>query len=342
MAVVYWGLFAIEIVVLKKIFEIIFPDAQSYTGIVILSIALCIVYAAMGGYLGTMRTDAFQTIFLCIILIIFTIVTLPNDTLSILFSSRLFSKWPTASWEDIIPFLISACLLGCAYLIVQQDAWSRVSSASRREGIKTISLNLSLALLAVIPTAFLGLWGIYAYEKFSADVNALGNDSVPGLLIRHFKGNAPVGLLLPCFVAVAISTADTALMTCVQSISTIRESWTDSVKKCRLWLVLLGLGGLVAAYISPNAVDFIFGFGAIPIVLMPVIIGKVMGRGKKAWPILIMLIVGFAMAILIIVIGGEFRNIGPPILFVLSIILYPVLNFLPIGKSNQKESNGNT
>ncbi len=188
MAIVYWGLFAIEIVVLKKIFEIVFPDAQSYTGVVILSIALCIVYAAMGGYLGTMRTDAFQTLFLCIILIVFTIITLPNDTLSILISSRLFLKWPTASWEDVIPFLISACLLGCAYLIVQQDAWSRVSSASRREGIKTISLNLSLSLLAIIPAAFVGLWGIYAYEKFSADVNSLGNDSVPGLLISSCCG----------------------------------------------------------------------------------------------------------------------------------------------------------
>ncbi len=111
------------------------------------------------------------------------------------------------------------------------------------------------------------------------------------------------------------------------------------MKKCRLWLVFLGLGGLVAAYISPNAVDFIFGFGAIPIVLMPVIIGKVMGRGKKAWPILIMLMLGFVMAILIIVIGGEFRNIGPPILFVLSMIIYPFLQLVPIGKSNQKQNN---
>jgi hypothetical protein len=91
---------------------------------------------------------------------------------------------------------------------------------------------------------------------------------------------------------------------------------------------VIGLSGLIAAYVSPSAVDAIFGLGAIPLAFVPIILGRIWTTQQSVWPVMVVLLWGVVMGFAIIIIGGEFRNIGPIILFLGALFAYPILEFL--------------
>ncbi len=330
MAFIYWGLFGVEIVVLGNVFEVVFPGQPTFSIVLVVSV-IVVAYASLGGLLGTMRTDGLQTVILIVIILYFTFAHIPNDYVSILLSRDVFQVRDGVPLGNVIGLGLSAVLLGIGYLIPQQDAWSRVSAVSRHESPSRSRWILMLSLLALIPSAAIGLWGLFMFSIDPGLSSAKEIETIPGLVIKHLSGKAPVGLLIPCFVAVAISTADTALLTCTQAIATLNRRWVNSVRKCRVWTAIFGLSGILIAVCSPRVVDAIFGLGAIPLAFIPLILWVALGKkATKTWPAVAILIWGVGMGIVIIVVGGEFRNFGPVILLVVACVLYPVLQAIQV------------
>ncbi len=324
MAIIYWGLFAVELVVLRNVFDAVFP-AQSSVSIVLFAGGLVVVYCAIGGFLGTMRTDAVQTFILVCIIFWFTVAVLPRDTWDSLLTAKLFSVKPGAPMDGVIGLGISAVLLGIGYLIPQQDAWSRVSAAANRCSPKKASVGLFLALFAIIPSLVVGLWGVYMLQV-SPNLSREEMEIIPGLIIKEFTGSGPVGLLLPCFVAVAISTADTALISSVQAFGTVSAKTVSTVTRCRALTVVFGVIGILVALLSPGVVDAVFALGAVPLSFIPIILLRVFGRPQRVWAAISVIAWGVMMGVAILVIGGEFRNVGPVILFVVAMVVYPLMN----------------
>ena len=337
-ALVYWGIFAVEIVALKIIFDVVFPD-QSSLPILFVSIGLVILYVSLGGYLSSMRSDGFQTLVLIIFIAFVSFIVLPEQFGAIvhvpsIFSSEIFAKAANVSSEEVWGFGVAYILLAAVFLLISQDVWSRSSAVSGRKSLTPALVGILASTLGyLIPTVALALWGLY---MFGLDPNLTSSqaETIPALLINKMAGKAPVGLLLPAFVMVAISTADTAILTSTQAINNLKGKWVNTLTKCRVWTAVLGLTGLVIALLSPDIVSTVFGLASILVAFLPLIIARMLNRGRKTGRAIVVLVVGAILGLVAVIIGGDMVLYAPILILILSLVLYPLLQILRGGTKN--------
>lgn len=341
LALVYWGLFGFEMVALKAILGEMFPGLSIWP-ILVLAFLLVILYVGLGGYLGTMRTDGFQTLVFMVVICFIGFVVMPEQfgsvhTLPKLSSIALFSKNPNVSVGDVWFFFAMYLILGFAYAISSQDQWSRASAVAQGPGGARLAhrntyIGLAVSVIAFIPSVAIlsmGLWMFQLDPSLSAPADL---ETIPARLINLMAGKAPVGLLIPTLIAIAISTADTALITSIQAISSMSTRVRNSVVSCRTATVVLGLIGVCTAFAFPDIVSGVFALISLPVAFVPLIIARILKRGRKAWVAVTALVSGAVIGLGAGLMGGDVALAAPLFVLVIPIVLYLSLHLLPIGR----------
>lgn len=305
------GLFGFELIALKIIFDGMFPNISTLP-ILVLSFILVIVYVGLGGYLSTMRTDGIQTVIFIVIMTYFSFFVLPEQFgfthVPDILSFEIFSTRPNVPGAEVWGFGIAWILLGFGFLLVSQDLWSRSAAVSQHRDLRNTSIGLVGSIFAIIPYTAIFMWGLY---MFAIDPNLTSHgdlEQIVPTLINQMTGKAPVGLLLATLIAIAISTADTALMTSTQAIHGIKEQWFNTPLKCRVWTVILGLIGLSMAFAFPSIISGVFILSSLPLVFLPLIFARMMKKGRKVWAAITVLVLGVVIALGVGLFGGSRRS----------------------------------
>ncbi|MCH7663934.1 MAG: hypothetical protein IH859_08725 [Chloroflexi bacterium] len=341
LALVYWGLFGFELVALKVLLGEMFPKV-SILPILLVTFALVILYLNMGGYLSTMRTDGFQTLIFMVIICFFGFYVFSEqfgDAHSIpnILSLEIFSKRPNVPDGDIWFFALIWLILGFAYAVTSQDLWARSSAVAAGPGAEKLEhrntyIGLGLTILALIPTVAILMMGLW---MFAIDPNLGGAGelkTIPAKLINLMAGQAPIGLLIPALIAIAISTADTALITSTQAILSTKEKWGKTVLSCQITTGIIGVLGVATAFAFPDIISGVFALLSLPVVFLPLIIARIWKKGRKTWVAVVVLVLGTAIGLSAGLMGGDIAQASPLLLLVIPMVLYPLLHLIPVGK----------
>lgn len=345
-ALVYWGLFGFELLALKVLFGEMFPQVSSLP-ILVIAFGLVIVYVNIGGFLSTMRTDFIQTLMFMLIICFFSFSVFPQlfgsgHSIVNIFSAEIFSTHPNVSSGDIWFFAIIWFILAFAFPLTSQDQWSRGSAVSGGPEAQKVEhrntyIGLTVSILGFIPYVailMMGLW-MFAINPSLSGAGVL--QTIPAKLINLMAGKAPVGLLIPVLIAIAISTADTALITSTQVIGGIKKKWGETPTSCRIATLILGLLGITTALLFPDIISGVWALVSLPVIFLPLILARIWNRGHKTWVAVVVLIVGTAIGLGAGMAGGEIAAASPLLVLIIPIVLYPLLHLVPIGgKSNAK------
>lgn len=206
-SIAWLGIISAQITAAGKILSVIWPGQLSV--LMIISATVFIVYTALGGQYSVLRTDFVQSIIIVIGITIclfmgtyaaggFTGITghLPGSYFS-------FPTSPDFSWTDILNFLV---FVGATYL-VGPDIYSRILCSKNPETAKRSTM---ITAFAMIPLAF-----SIAFIGITARIILPGippESALPSLIVRIIPAGLS-GLVIVAFIAAAMSSADTCLLT---------------------------------------------------------------------------------------------------------------------------------
>lgn len=337
LALTFWGLFGLELVGLQKLFGVIFTQSSN-VHILILAFVLTVLYVILGGYLSTIRTDFFQTLFLIIISCYIAFSMLPEHFSAFqipnIFSSDIVSKSPKASTEEVAAISVIIILTGIGYLLTAQDIWARSTAVSQKVGHRNSYIGLVISILACVPYVAIFMMGIYMFAV-NPNLPAEDFEKIPSLLVKMLTGKASVGWFIPTLIATAISTASTALMTSVQAIQGVSTEATRTISRCRVTTAVVGLFGIATGLAFPDIVSGVFALSGVPLAFLPLIFARMWKKTRKVWISAVVLTISTIIALVAGLYGGDVAKSAPLIVFVFSLLLYPLLTLVPLGRKAQ-------
>lgn len=263
------------------------------TGMAVLLIAMmCAVYTALGGFVGVLRTDLFQSVVMSVSVLL--AVGVSSDDLAIV----LRQSWRTgllavSDWT----FLVATSLVVCAFFCGMPDLWIRtvgtLSRRNRRPDLRPLVWGAIGIVTLVIPVALLGLavagHGRELERTMSVDNTLVFLQHSLGALVSHPIGGIVLWWLAGAFACLVVTTIDTWLVTCMQQM----ESGSRVLGRRYLrviavpFVLLAAISSFFAAewvIWSAGALGFVVPFGNAAILLLaafrPERLGGVLSRVK--------------------------------------------------------------
>ena len=288
-----------------------------------MAVVVCL-YVYLGGFNGVLATDLIQAIvmFSVIIIIVFAYTSTPSGT-----SNELDSTLPPLSE-------IAALLIGgfCAVL-GGADVWQRVLSGRDDSGVrKGLLLNAAgwLVFGTIIVTVALKIKSNFP----SADPNNAFFLLLEGGLPTWLA--AMVAMLL---FSALLSTADTELF--VLSVMTNKEIMRAkskseiSTKNTRTYIIIITIIVCVLAIFVQQLVDIYFMLLYFMMILGPVSLARLLGRGNTTLAFLGIL--GGVTILFFLIFSGNLIGVYP-----LLILVPPLSTFLVSGKEPKNIEQGET
>ncbi len=342
----FFGYFTIEIVALKIIVIEMGPIGRSIEIIVVVAF-ITIIYTNIGGYKGTFKTDVVQT--LCIsIFLIFGIIYAVNKTNEL--STFTFSPFMSKSALESLGLLISYTIISFANLVTGLDIWARMRSTEGRInsaiGNNTHEKSKKGLFFAFLFTIFLFLLicfiGLIAN---SLNVNVEDYRIITDVVVRI---GIPAGLVLVLLLVLAVSTADTAIITTIQSIEPfLRKARYNKLWIVRLIILVISITGLIFAVLIPPEfiIQAIYVVISLPVSFTSIIVIRRFSKSKSVNEIASILTIIISCIIGIIVAANyrEYADYVSIIVLLLSFCLYYFFNMIIISlKSIGVMSGGNS
>ena len=318
----YVGYFIAEIVAIKILMPTIGSSENIYPVLVGCTL-IAILYTSIGGYIGTFISDSFQTLLLVIALLgFFVLIMIKGD-----FGDTGFTVTPIVnlahaqvSIMSTIVTGLSIVLLGVSYMIVAMDNWVRVRSSSGGIDLNKARKGLKLSLITLIPFIVICLLGV-ALSASGVIVPDGEEQNVVPYILNAFDNVMPIGLVFVLLIVVALSTADTALITALQSLSPILPAKYQRITVARYVLLAFGIIGLIGAFIFQDVLRVVFIVLAVPVSLAPILLFRLFWR-KKIHPKAGLTTFIIAIAISVFMAMSEYGTYAPVVVFILSFITY--------------------
>jgi len=325
LAVVYWGFFGVEIVALKGLLVPIAVNA-SVVPILVLVFLLVVLYTDLGGYVSTLRTDALQTTFFIGVLCFIVFKYLPTPSGGIGFGFADLAHWKVSaspSTHETLVLAASFAILGAAFIVSAQDVWVRSLAVSKRgTSHANTYIGLCVALVSFVPLFALFAVGAWA-TTWRSNLSPAEQQGIFGFMIRHLEGQAPVGLLLATLISIAISTADTALITTTQVVTATWKSRITSLRSARVLTAVFGVLGIGTALVFPDVISAFFALSSLPIAFLPLILARMFNRGTSVWVARGVLIGGAAIGLVAGLAGGQWGQAAPILVVVWGGVMFP-------------------
>ncbi|HEY3295376.1 MAG TPA: hypothetical protein VGL38_08050 [bacterium] len=310
----YWATFSAELLAVAKILGPFWADDAYW--LILLGGLICVFYTIIGGYKSVFLTDGIQTGILGISVVWFSysVFAAHPVPVSTLFAAR------TIPISESIGVIVLLVVIGVAFQITAMDMWVRTQAANASRNLSEPKSGLIWSVLGSI--FFLGILsvGLLAYNILP--VQAEGFEGVLPSLIKFTNGSGPatqgiIGSFLVLIFAVALSTADTCLITAAQVVyqdflPSMKPGIEVSMMQSRLIVAVMGVLGVALAFVLPGVIEGAFLFAGAQLILVPLLIGSVKDDYKSPRVALTAVVVGLTIMFPMIVMDhGRWAAISP-------------------------------
>ena len=331
----YWATFSAELLALEKILSPFWKGDE--TLLVLAGGLMCVFYTMLGGYRSVYLTDGLQTGILGLSAVWLSIIIVSSNHFPI---EKLLLSRPVPEaemWYGIMLFII----MGVAFQVTAMDMWVRTQASNASHTLKEPRLGIWVSLLGVIFFLAIMVIGLSAYAT-SADWGSNLDQILPKFLLyltsQGLSGTLLISVLLVLLFSVALSTADTTLITAAQTVyqdllPSVAPKASLGLFHSRLIVAILGLTGIAFAFVLPGVIEGAFLFAGSQLILIPLLIGAVLGRFRNPAAGIVSTALGTLTLLALIMFGGrEASAIAPAAAIIVSAILFFPLNIFATGK----------
>ena len=210
----------------------------SYTGGILVSGIIFILYTCLGGQLSIIKTDFVQLIFIILGLVICFFYTSTNY--------QIEKALPIINEKFGYKDLIVMVLTYSTTFFVGPDIYSRIFCA---KDTKTAKKSILISILILLPLAhILSSLGIHAASIMQSEGVTEGASLI--FLVENILPKSVAILMYLCLLSAVISSADTTLLTAgsmLAQVVTGNLKKKESIKMTRVFIVVLGV---ISIYIA--------------------------------------------------------------------------------------------
>ncbi len=305
---------AINLVAISQLGSIL--TGLNYNLVLIISIAIVILYTAIGGLKTDLLTDFVQFWFMGGLLIMLFVSGVFNNGFD------LIANLPKGHFDPFafggIGFFIGTILIGGFVYLMNSATWQRIFSAKNEKiGIKSLYYSIPFMLLISLLTMFIGLFA----ATMLGDVN---RDQAMYLLIPKLLPVGLVGLGYAGILSIILSSIDSLLIGGSTIISREFKIFS-SLRNARLTTLGLGIIAAFTAYIFPDIINLALFASFLMLALTPCLLFSLYSKKVNIKQVLISMI-GAPIILIIFSFFAYKIAFVPAVLFAIIVFLIPFKN----------------